>query len=285
MTAESILTFRASTKPAGNRTFAFVISTGDVDRDRDVIDPRGWRLDEYKRNPIVLLNHRHDMLPVARTLSIAVEGNALKTTAEFPPEGIYELADVTHDLVKAGFLNAASVGLRPDRKEYNAQRDGWDIKEATLLEWSIVNVPANSAARVERAARGVCDLAAMTKWFGPALAAPVAPPSASGRGIVSGTPKLFSASSHVARSHAGNVVAVPKSSGYRPHDIVLTLKDEPRGEPVLRIADTPGDKVEFDPRDLPPVLADLAREAVVAAMPRIERHIEQAVRRARGRVD
>jgi hypothetical protein len=44
-------------KAAGlkDRQLKFVISTGDVDRSDDTIDPHGWSLDAYKLNPVVTL--------------------------------------------------------------------------------------------------------------------------------------------------------------------------------------------------------------------------------------
>jgi HK97 family phage prohead protease len=129
--------------------FRFVLSTGDVDRLNDRINPHGWRLESYRRNPVVLLNHDATALPVARTAAIGVEGNALVATAEFPPRGVYPVADQVRDLIEAGFLSAASVGFRPIRCEPNRERGGIDFLEQELLEWSVVGVPANAAAMLE----------------------------------------------------------------------------------------------------------------------------------------
>lgn len=41
----------------GERAAIQVISTRDVDRDDDIMDPKGCVLDEYRLNPVVLWNH------------------------------------------------------------------------------------------------------------------------------------------------------------------------------------------------------------------------------------
>ena len=61
-------------KGARDRTFTFTLSTRDVDRANDTIDQSGWRLDNYKRNPVVLFSHDHRGLPIGRTVAIGVEG-------------------------------------------------------------------------------------------------------------------------------------------------------------------------------------------------------------------
>ena len=152
-------------KAAKDRTFSFIISSDAIDRDRDVIDPTGWRLDNYRKNPVVLWQHRRDLPPIARAISPRVSGSRLLSDVEFPPQGISPLADEIHDLLAAGFLTSASVGFTPIRSIYNSERDGLDILEAELLEFSIVNIPANAEARVLRCVGEACDLPAMKSWL------------------------------------------------------------------------------------------------------------------------
>src|SRR3982074_2078635 len=47
-----------------SRTFTFTISSATVDRMGDSIAVDGWRLDNFKRNPVVLWGHDGSMLPV-----------------------------------------------------------------------------------------------------------------------------------------------------------------------------------------------------------------------------
>ena len=40
-----------------DRTVRFTISTGDVDRDNDTIDPQGWELAQFEKSGVVLWDH------------------------------------------------------------------------------------------------------------------------------------------------------------------------------------------------------------------------------------
>lgn len=158
----------ASVKTLGERTFETVITTGSVDRERDVIDPAGWKLDNYMRGGagVVLWAHDYHMPPVAKALSITRTATGLRSVDQFPPKDIYPFADTIHDLVAAGVIRAKSVGFIPLRKTWNATREGWDIHEAELLEHSYVSIPANPEALV--VARGKAfDRAKLGVFFVP----------------------------------------------------------------------------------------------------------------------
>ena len=153
--------FQKTTAP---RTLRVTISSGAVDRDHDVIDPKGWRLENYKLNPVVLWGHDKTIPAIARTLNIRVIGEDVIAECEFPPEGLHDLADLIYGLASAGFLHSASVGFLPITYLFNAQRDGYDIEEAELLEWSFCNIPSNYEATIQRCLNGTCDRAALDSW-------------------------------------------------------------------------------------------------------------------------
>ena len=44
----------------------FVASTANPDRYGDVVDQKGWNLKAYERNPVVLLNHNPNQLPIGK---------------------------------------------------------------------------------------------------------------------------------------------------------------------------------------------------------------------------
>lgn len=144
----------AEARALGERQVEVIASTGALDREGDRIRPDGWRLDNYLKNPVILFGHDYRQLPVARCVQLAVVGGALRAVAEFPPRGIYEFADVVHDLVKAGTLNAVSVGFAPLASVPNAT-GGVDFTQAELLEFSFVPVPANPEALVVARSKGL----------------------------------------------------------------------------------------------------------------------------------
>jgi HK97 family phage prohead protease len=126
----------------GHRRMRFVISTGGIDRDGDVLMPAGWQLDAYRKNPVVQFAHDYKALPIAKCVDIRATSTGLEAVVEFPPRGTYDFADTVHDMLKGGFLNATSVGFRPIEFEDDHFRKGKNYLKQELTEFSIVPVPA-----------------------------------------------------------------------------------------------------------------------------------------------
>ena len=57
---------RAEPTSSTKEKVSFVASSDAPDRYGDIIDVRGWVLDNYKRNNVILLNHDSNQLPIAR---------------------------------------------------------------------------------------------------------------------------------------------------------------------------------------------------------------------------
>lgn len=118
-------------------------STSSVDRAGDIILHSAWEmggLDNYRKNPIVLFNHDYDE-PIGKVVDIQVVADGLQVTAE-----IYKASEEIYDFVKNGVLKTFSVGFMPKELDYNKATDGFIIKQAELLEISIVSVPCNQTA-------------------------------------------------------------------------------------------------------------------------------------------
>ena len=145
------------------RIIDFTISTGSVDRDRDVIEPEGWKLAAFKRNNVVMWAHDYHLPPIARALRVKIEDGKLRASAEFVPAEILPFAETVYQLLKGGYLHAASVGFKPIKHVFNAERGGVDFQEQELLEFSIVPVPANAEALVDAKAAGI-DIAPLQDW-------------------------------------------------------------------------------------------------------------------------
>lgn len=149
---------------AGDRKLRYVISTGAVDRDRDTIDPKGWKLDAYRKNPVVLWGHDGSSLPIGRAVDLEADGARLAATVSFiPPDGYGkagEFAETVFALSRDGFLNATSVGFCPIEWDVTNDKargaDDWfpgiDFRSQELVEFSIVTVPSNPEALLEPAA-------------------------------------------------------------------------------------------------------------------------------------
>ena len=137
-------------------------STADTDRAGDVIVPDAWTkggLDNYKQNPILLFNHNYGT-PIGRATGLEVDSTGLKIEAS-----ISKSAGATYGLVKDGVLSTFSVGFLIKHADYNEATDGFIIRDAELLEVSVVSVPCNQKATfsVAKSFENAKDLAEFKK--------------------------------------------------------------------------------------------------------------------------
>lgn len=121
-------------------TFEVVISTKDVDRQGESINPEGWDLTFYKMNPVVLWAHDYLSLPIGITEEIEVKDGKLIAKGKFAPEHANPFAQQVRRLYDLGIVRATSVGFIAKETEGN------EISKAELLEFSFVPVPANPFA-------------------------------------------------------------------------------------------------------------------------------------------
>lgn len=141
----------------------FVLSTGNPDRDRDVIHQNGWELSNYLKNPVVLWAHDYSSLPIAKS-TVWLEDGKLVGEAEFVSKDIYPFAETVKQLYINGFLKATSVGFRALEYTWDNDRRGYNIYKAELLEWSAVPVPANAEALLAAKSAGI-DIQPLEDWF------------------------------------------------------------------------------------------------------------------------
>lgn len=134
----------------GGRNFEAVASTGRLDRERDRIQPKGWRLDTFLQNPVILAAHERSAFPVARAEQVRVGDGALKLVGAFPPPGTSQRSDEARGLVNAGVLRALSVGFRALASPTPNEFGGYDYSTQELLEISLVSLPANPDALITR---------------------------------------------------------------------------------------------------------------------------------------
>ena len=153
----------ATTEPevqgeADARTLRFVFSDATVDHSGDSIDPKGWDLGIFKRNPVALFSHMSWDPPIGRASNVVVDGDKLVGDIEFAAAEVYDFADTIYRLVKGGFLKAVSVGFMPKEWAFSSDKNrpyGIDFKKQTLLEISVCPVPCNPNALGEARSLGV----------------------------------------------------------------------------------------------------------------------------------
>lgn len=128
------------------RPVRVIVSTAGIDRMGDIIVQEGIDFSAYKKtNPVVLFNHNSNVI-VARAPDIGIVGGKLTATALFPAEGEDDDADKCYGKIKAGLINAASIGFNPTDYEPLDPKQPWAGLKFTgceLLEFSFVSVPAN----------------------------------------------------------------------------------------------------------------------------------------------
>ncbi len=152
-----------------DRSFWAVASTGDKDRDGDIIEPNGWKLANFRKNPVILFGHGYRDLPVAKSLEIKIEDNKLMFKPEFATKEIYPFADTVFQMYKNKFIRTFSVGFVPLKKEpidiedekTNCGKSGYRFTSQELLEISCAPVPSNVGAMAQR---GMKEM--MIKGFG-----------------------------------------------------------------------------------------------------------------------
>jgi len=131
------------------------ISTDTIDRDKEVLLPKGVDFENYNKNPVVLWAHDYSGTPVGKTQWVKQGRKYIKAKWEWADT---DKAQEIKQLWDGGFLNAVSVGFivsksheptpddikkTPEWAEVSLVIDEWE-----LLEFSIVPVPANPAALV-----------------------------------------------------------------------------------------------------------------------------------------
>lgn len=149
-----------------DRVLRFCGSDETPDRDNDIMEVGGWKLDEYIKNPVFLWAHSYHELPVGKAINVMIDAAARKLIFDikFPTAEEYPFADTVYKLYKGGYLKATSVGFQgvkyktrdePERLELPEWRRGRRYMEQKLLELSAVPVPANPNALMMAKSAGI----------------------------------------------------------------------------------------------------------------------------------
>ena len=123
------------------------ITTNDLDRQNEVIEPDGMALTNYMSNPVVLYGHAYggeESIPVGRATSLEIvhtgDRKAIRAQWEWQADDVTPLISAVKKSWDRGFLGTVSVGFMAIEYQDNV------IAKSELLEFSIVPVPANPQA-------------------------------------------------------------------------------------------------------------------------------------------
>ncbi len=174
-----------------SRRVTHVISTASMDRYNDVIDVEGWNLRNFRKNPVVLKDHRYTVDNIiGKAVNIEKRGDGLYATTKFHDS---EVGREAMSLVESGVAKAWSVGFRSIdahhvrdgvkqkcdvckkmREKILRGRDPEDVwvhgrhyTKAELLEYSLVAIPANQDVVMNAIQKGFVTEARAMKWFKP----------------------------------------------------------------------------------------------------------------------
>jgi len=131
--------------------FSWTLSTFDLDRFGERIDPQGWDFKRYMVNPVVEWAHRYDIPAIGKIEGLTINDEGLHGLVYFNDKSYDPFGWSIGQRVKAGVIRAGSVGFRvieieiPDK---TTAQDGTSLifRKQELLEFSICNVPANPFA-------------------------------------------------------------------------------------------------------------------------------------------
>ncbi len=122
----------------------FVLSDGSLDRHGTRINPKGWDLGNFLRNPIALFGHSGGF-PIGKWENVRVEKDKVIGRLMLADAGTSDRIDELRKLVEQGILRAVSVGFsvlewgKPGKSNF-------DIEKQELHEVSLVSVGSNTNA-------------------------------------------------------------------------------------------------------------------------------------------
>jgi len=127
-----------------------------VDRDGEVMEPMGAKLETYKKkNPIVLWSHNYGLTDQTRPAIGKIDVSSFVQTDEYLDADV--IFDVENDSFarmidgkyRDGFLNSGSIGFNPliiGREPVLPKQTGATILKWELMEFSPCNIPSNMNA-------------------------------------------------------------------------------------------------------------------------------------------
>ena len=150
----------------GSRTRRFIASDETQDRMGDVIRVRGWKFDEFKKNPVALWGHDSDGFPIGKVHDWTQENDSgrpvLRESITYLSAEANPVGDAVLRMIDEGALCAVSVGFVPvraykpkneaERKELGLGAYGVLYEEQQQLELSNCSIPANPNALLSKGA-------------------------------------------------------------------------------------------------------------------------------------
>lgn len=149
----------------GKREVLAIISSDSIDRDGEVVSPKGLKKKNFAGNPVVMVNHDYQSLPIGKALWVKQDGNRI--LAKYYVTDKTELGRDVFGLLQDGVLNAHSIGFisnhssKPTTQEKNLRPELANAKlihrDWELMEFSVVGIPANPDATALAVSKGISN--------------------------------------------------------------------------------------------------------------------------------
>lgn len=149
----------ATDEPEDRIVIVGVANENAVDRMDERLEPSGVDTENFKKNPVLLVDHLYmTRAVVGAVTNVTPEDDGVKFTAELArmtDEGLTAAQKETRILVKQGLIGTVSVGFIPLKiraPEYD--NEGRLLEPPVILQWelleiSIVAIPANAGSTFE----------------------------------------------------------------------------------------------------------------------------------------
>ena len=148
---DDIILFKSAEMKVDDGLIQFVFSDGSLDSDLERVDPTGWDLKRYRANPLVLWQHDWSRPAIGTAPKVRKDDKGLYGGVKLDDSGLDLFAMMVEAKVRSGILSKGSVGFKPTRIEIvDDKKDPTRLihREQELIEFSIVNMPANVNATV-----------------------------------------------------------------------------------------------------------------------------------------
>ena len=155
----------------GAREFVAKITTNAIDRDREIVDPKGIDFANFRKNPVILWGHNYSEPAIGRAQWIKTWSEGGKAFGHISKgvvaNGVQKAEDI-FNLMQQGIVNTTSIGFVPIsgheptsdeiKKNSKLKQVRYIHDKISMLEFSIVNVPANPEATIEAVSKGIIEI-------------------------------------------------------------------------------------------------------------------------------
>ena len=138
----------------GERAVIKYVSTISVDRDGDIVLPKGVVLDDFKKNPVVLYAHNYGgawlggvgQLPIGKDMWIKADDRGVLAKQVYAN---HQMADDIYNMHKDGFPLASSIGFIPLETVKRSNSKEWkDAVDLVKSEYGLSDDDFGSADKI-----------------------------------------------------------------------------------------------------------------------------------------